>query len=265
MKKKEDEKEDEETTTTSTKKNTDPQPPKRMKGYKTFVENLQKEKQEVEEVLHKHGLQTKKEDITSPIIEVESISKKDKFEIESERDAFFVKNMDKSQQPQQREPKKKQQLQQPGRKVVPISDYVKNVNVKPHKGINTPPEERYGDRKFNDRNYNNKERNYNNKERNYNNKQKNEDNTTESKKETSTNENEGETRQTQQKQQRRDSPQQNYRRDSPQQNYRRDSPQQHNRNKQGDLILKTRDFPPLSGPSTVEESEPAPWFPSQHN
>jgi len=85
-----------------------------MKGYKTFVENLQKEKEGVEELIHKHGLQTKKEDLSSPIMEVESLSKKDKFEIESERDAFFVKNMDKSQQQQHREPKKNNNIKEEG-------------------------------------------------------------------------------------------------------------------------------------------------------
>jgi len=80
--------------------------PKKIKGYKSFVETLEKDKHEVDELISKHGLQTKKEDLTSPQIEVNSLSKKDKFEIESERDSFFVKGMDKSQQPQQKVQKK---------------------------------------------------------------------------------------------------------------------------------------------------------------
>jgi len=79
----------------------------KRKGYKSFEESLENQKEELEKILESRGIVTKKEDVLSSDIDVVSLSKKkDKpLEIEDEKDNFFIKP--ENQPSQQIQPKKK--------------------------------------------------------------------------------------------------------------------------------------------------------------
>jgi len=153
---------------------------------------------------------------------------------------------------------KKYKKKQQGRRVVPVSDVLK-VRTKPHKGFNTPPEERK-DRKQNyQQNYQQKNQNY---QQNY--QQKNQQNYQQrNKTEDNTNETGGDEGKKTEKTQKTQQTQPSKRRDSPQQPTRKQ-----NKYPQGGrrfLNMENEEqFPPLSG-NVVEDSTPTPPWGPQHN
>jgi len=134
---------------------------KKPKGFKSFVQSLESNKEEVEKLLETKGLSTKTE-VVAPSIEVTSMSRKDKpLEIDEEKDTFYLNKKEEKEENKKKKPKQ-------GPKSIPVSNL--QFKSKRHKGFNRVREDREKPKGSNDRrnkeNYSNKRENVDNRDRN---------------------------------------------------------------------------------------------------